>query len=80
MKKIAVSLVFDPSDAATWPLVLTIRQVALIYQQSEGSIRQHLKPSHGATFTPAPFKRGPYRWRKADVLRDVQGARLGRTA
>lgn len=64
---------FDPQAPKTWPLVLSLDEVALIYGRSRESIRHSLKPSSKrVAFTPAPFHRQPMQWRKADVLRDVR--------
>jgi hypothetical protein len=65
----------DPGDPKTWPMVLRIEDIAAIYRRSVLAIRHGCKPSAKVKFLPAPFRRGPYQWRKADVLRDVQGAR-----
>jgi hypothetical protein len=67
---------FNPNDASTWPVVLTLDQVAAIYQRSREAIRHALKPCSRTRFTPQPFKRSPARWRRVDVLRDVEGARV----
>jgi hypothetical protein len=63
---------FNAADPATWPLVLTADQVAAIYQRPVGGIK---KACQQHRFVPAPFQRRPTRWRKADVLRDVEGGR-----
>ena len=64
---------FNVADDATWPLVLTADQVAAIYQRPVGGIK---KACQERRFVPAPFQKHPWRWRKADVLRDVSGARF----
>ncbi len=67
---------FDAHDPATWPVTLTLQQVAAIYQRSADSIRHTLTPSsRGVRFSPEPFKHQPLRWRRVDVERDVCGAR-----
>jgi hypothetical protein len=63
---------FNATDPATWPLVLTADQVAAIYQRPVGGLK---KACQQHRFVPAPYQRQPYRWRKADVLRDVEGGR-----
>jgi len=63
---------FNISDPSTWPLVLTVDQVAAIFQRPVGGVR---KACQLARFVPAPFQLKPYRFRKADVLRHVEGAR-----
>jgi hypothetical protein len=66
--------VFNPCDPSTWPLALTALQVSAIYQRPVGGVK---KCCSRGTFVPAPFLKQPYRWRKADVLRHVEGARGG---
>lgn len=63
---------FSVADPATWPVVLTAAQVAAIYQRPVGGVQ---KAVQRRTFVPAPFQTHPYRWRKVDVLRHVEGAR-----
>lgn len=63
---------FNPIDPNTWPLMLTIVQVAAIYQRSPEAIRTAYKRGR---FHPSPVpKMKPLRWRKSDVLRHVEGA------
>lgn len=64
--------VFNVADAATWPMVMPIEQVADIYDRTVRAVRS---ASQEGRFVPAPFLVRPYRWRKADVLRHVEGAR-----
>jgi len=66
-----VTPVFNAADPTTWPLTLTADQVAAIYQRSVGGLK---KACQRHRFHPAPFTR-PYRWRKADVLRDLATGR-----
>jgi hypothetical protein len=66
---------FTPCDAATWPALLTLEQVAAITQRSADSIRHRCMPSSRRPFVPAPCEKYPLRWRKVDVLRYVEGAR-----
>jgi hypothetical protein len=76
-----VTRAFDPVDVSSWPLVLNLQQVAAIYGRSQEAVRCALKPSATHRFRPAPYKTHPYQWRRADVERDVIGARLvSRTA
>lgn len=63
---------FSTADPNTWPVTLTAEQVAAIYQCSVAGLKRRCA---SRTFTPSPFLLRPYRWRKADVLRDVEGAR-----
>jgi len=66
---------FNVKDPATWPPVLTLDMVAAIYQRSREAIRHALKPTSKVVFTPTPFRRHPARWRKVDVLRDIDPSR-----
>lgn len=61
---------FSITDRATWPEVLTSEQVAAIYQRKVGGLK---KACQERTMVPAPFQTHPYRWRKADVLRHIDG-------
>lgn len=63
---------FDPCTPSTWRMTLTLAQMADIYQRPVGGIR---KACQRRTFVPAPFEKSPYRWRKVDVLRHLEGAR-----
>lgn len=63
---------FDPGDPSTWAMTLTAEQIALVYQRKVGGIK---KACQQGSFRPAPFETHPYRWRKVDVLRHVEGAR-----
>lgn len=63
---------FDPGDSHTWCATLTAEQVAAIYQRKVGGLK---KSCQQRTFVPAPFQKRPYRWRKGDVLRHVEGQR-----
>lgn len=63
---------FDPLNTATWPLVLTAEQCAAIYQRPILGLKKACQ-RHG--FLPAPYRTKPYRFRKVDVLRDVEGTR-----
>jgi hypothetical protein len=70
---------FNATDSDTWPLILTPEQIAAIYQRPVGGIKKAVQQHR---FHPAPklgpsgYER-PLRWRKVDVLRDIQ---TGRTA
>jgi hypothetical protein len=66
-------MTFTVTDPATWPVVLSPEQVAAIYQRTVGGLK---KACQRNGFTPAPFQVRPYRWRRADVLRHVEGARV----
>ncbi len=66
---------FSVTDPQTWPMVLTLEHVAAIYSIKPANLRHYLKPTARTPFSPQPFMRGPYRWRKVDIVRDVEGAR-----
>lgn len=57
------------------PIILTLDEVAHILRVGTSTIRREL---HLGTFTPAPFDKRPYRWRKSDVEAHV--AKLGTQA
>lgn len=59
---------FNPKDPSTWPLALSTRHIAAIYGKSVSAIQ---KANELHRFRPAPHKRGPYEWRKVDVVRDL---------
>jgi hypothetical protein len=56
-------------------MTLTAEQVAAIYQRKVGGVK---KLCQQRTFVPAPFQKHPYRWRKVEVVRHVEGARGSR--
>lgn len=61
---------FSPCDRSTWGETLTLDQVAQIFNQKPGGIRQRLKPScRRVAFSPRPKYSRPLRWLKADVIR-----------
>lgn len=63
---------FNTADVATWPLTLTAEHLAAIYHRSVGAVK---KACQLHRFVPAPYRTRPLRWRKTDVVRDVDGAR-----
>lgn len=64
---------FDPKDARTWPLSLSLEQMAAIYERSADSIQHSFTPkARHAAFTPAPYQKHPMRWRKAAVVRHLR--------
>lgn len=66
---------FSVTDPSTWPALMALDEVAAVYHLKPSTLQHRLKPSEGTAFTPAPYRRRPALWRKADVLRDVQGSR-----
>jgi hypothetical protein len=67
-----VSAPFDITDSSTWPVVLTAEQVAAIYQRPVGGVK---KACQLHRFVPAPFQVRPFRFRKTDVTRHLEGGR-----
>jgi len=63
---------FNVADSTTWPLVLTPAHMSAIYARSIGGIQ---KACQLHKFNPAPFLRHPLRWRRADVLRQLEQGR-----
>lgn len=59
---------FDPCDDRTWPYLLTVEEIAMIWRRSVGGIK---KQCQLLRFRPAPFETQPYRWRKSDVQRQL---------
>lgn len=64
--------IFNVADPATWPMVMPIEHVSEVYDRSVKAIRNECSAKR---FVPAPFLVRPFRWRKADILRHVEGAR-----
>lgn len=70
---------FNAADPSTWPAMLIDGQVAAIYQRSVSALKKAVQEHR---FIPAPkigrdgqYER-PLRWRKVDVLRDVEPQRM----
>jgi len=61
---------FDVTDSATWPAILNAAEVAAIYRRKVGGLK---KACQEHRFVPAPFQVRPYRFRKVDVVRHVEG-------
>ena len=72
-------MTFTPTDRATWPELLTLRETAAILRRSVFTIR---KACTDQTMVPAPVRSlgRPYRWRRADVLRAIDGEGVRRVA
>lgn len=66
----ARGVTFSICDRATWPEVLTADEIAAIYQRKVSGLK---KSCQQRTFVPAPYRRHPYRWKKTDVIRDLDG-------
>jgi hypothetical protein len=54
------------------PLILTLKELALIYRVSMSTIRRGLQ---NGTFRPRPFEKYPYRWKRDDVAADLRRPR-----
>src|SRR5262252_7863597 len=50
------------------PLILTLSEMAAVYRISEKTIRRGLQ---AGTFSPRPFDKYPYRWKREDVIADL---------
>lgn len=61
---------FSAIDRATWPDMLLVAEVALILRMGRAGLERQC---WARTFVPAPFLRRPLRWRKADVIRFIDG-------
>lgn len=64
---------FDPKDHTTWGPLLTVEQMAAIYQTSVAAMQKRASRGGVHAMKPAPSHRRPARWRKADVVADVFG-------
>ncbi len=60
------------TNLSTLPVLLTLTEMAALYRVSPLTIRRALS---ACTFRPLPFEKYPYRWRRADVLRDLEHCR-----
>lgn len=69
-------MAIDRCDRATWPEVLSLEDVATIYGASPNTVRHQVTPrSRVVPRVPQPFMKYPLRWRKADVVRHLDGGR-----
>ena len=59
-------------DLQQLPVILRLSEMALLYRVSPLTIRRGLQQN---TFRPLPFEKYPYRWRRDDVIRDLQTVR-----
>jgi hypothetical protein len=57
------------TNLANLPVILTLDEMAALYRVSPLTIRRGLAMN---TFRPLPFKKYPYRWQRADVLRELE--------
>ena len=64
---------FNPRDPKTWGPLLSLSEVAAIYQRTPEAIRHALKPNRARVAgIPKPHLTHPMRWRAADVIRDLR--------
>lgn len=66
---------FSPVDRSTWPELMTLEQIAAIWQRKPGGLAHSI---YQRTFIPAPIHHGsklvrPMRWRRSDVTRYLDG-------
>lgn len=61
---------FSPLDRSTWQDVLLVDEVAAILRMGRPGLERQC---WHRTFVPAPYLRRPLRWRKADVIRFIDG-------
>jgi Helix-turn-helix domain len=65
-------------NLATLPVLLKLTDMAAVYRISERTIRRLVERNE---FHPIPYEKYPYRWRRDDVIRDLNGpSRKLRTA
>lgn len=56
------------TDLDSLPVILTLKEMSALYRVSPLTIRRALSLDK---FRPLPFEKYPYRWLRADVLRDL---------
>lgn len=69
----ALAPVFSTADPDSWPVLLSLEQIAAIYQRKPSGVA---KSCQQRTFQPAPFLVHPYRWKKTDLMRHLNGGRM----
>jgi hypothetical protein len=57
------------ADLDDVPVTLVLDDMAALYRYSAHTIRRQL---HEGSFRPLPFANHPLRWRKEDVVRDLE--------
>jgi hypothetical protein len=70
-------MTFTPTDRATWPEVLTLAEAAAILRKSPRTLR---RACGQRICVPAPAFTAPYRWRRSDITRFIDGPRAVRRA
>jgi len=56
-------------DLMQLPVICRIAEVAAVYRVAAVTIRRGLQNNE---FRPIPFEKYPYRWRREDIIRDLQ--------
>lgn len=72
MKPSPVPVPVPVSDLDALPVILTLGELAPIYRLSAATIRRQVQQG---TFSPRPWDKYPYRWRREDVLADLKRTR-----
>lgn len=60
------------SDLDTLPIIMTMEELAPLYRLSASTIRRQVQQG---TFSPRPWEKYPYRWRREDVIADLKRGR-----
>jgi len=64
---------FPITDLGKLPVILTMAEMSGLYRISKRTIQRQLQTDE---FQPLPYAKYPYRWRKEDVIRDLQTRRV----
>lgn len=72
-----MSAPFSSADRSTWGELLTVKELSEILRLGVKGIERQCWLR---TFVPAPAFRRPLRWKKADVVRFLDGARKSSAA
>jgi hypothetical protein len=59
-------------DLELLPAVLLVNDVSRVYRLAVTTIYKQIR---AGTFVPAPFARNPYRWRREDIIADLNRSR-----
>lgn len=63
------------SDLDALPVILTLKELAMIYRLSQSTIRRQVQQG---IFRPMPWDKYPYRWRKEEIIADLKRPRPAR--
>jgi len=58
-------------DVNNLPVIVTIEELSRLYRLSEWTIRRRCQLG---LFSPVPWERYPYRWRREDIIADIKRA------